>query len=49
MATGEQDADDVKTFFGLIFWPILMLIWYAQGSPYVRKRRGKRPSSAFPT
>lgn len=39
MSSGEQDADDVMVFFGLLFSPILLLIWHFQGDSYARKRR----------
>jgi hypothetical protein len=34
----DIDLDTVIVVIGLIFWVPLMLLWYAQGSPYARKR-----------
>jgi hypothetical protein len=31
--------DFVLVVLGLIFWIPLQLLWYAQGSPYRRRRR----------
>lgn len=34
----DIDLDTLIVVIGLIFWVPLMLLWYAQGSPYARKR-----------
>jgi len=37
----DIDVDTVIVIIALIFWVPLMLLWYAQGIPYARRRDRK--------